>query len=298
MEIDRLRILVDVAQLGSFAAAARLRNLDPSSVSRMVGQMERELGIRVFQRTTRRLSLTEAGNVFLRRAEAILDELDLAHEEAVGRTSQVRGTVRIATSVAFGQVCVVPLLSRLSPAFPELAVELLMTDADVDLVRDRIDLAIRPAPAIKGEVICAKLRDTRYRVCASRDYISTAPSLKRPSDLSDHQALLLTRPESGSRWMFRDPAGQVTGVPVRGKISISNALSLRSAAADGLGPALLADWLVERDIEDGRLIDVFPEFDVTATTFKTAAWMVYPSRAFLPGKVRVVIDFLREHLGR
>jgi DNA-binding transcriptional LysR family regulator len=298
MDIDRLRILVDVAQLGSFAAAARLRDLDPSSVSRMVGQMERELGIRVFQRTTRRLSLTEAGNVFLRRAEAILDELDLAHEEAVGRTSQVRGTVRIATSVAFGQVCVVPLLSRLRQAFPELAVELLMTDADVDLVRDRIDLAIRLAPAIEEEVICAKLRDTRYRVCASRDYISTAPSLEQPSDLSEHDSLLFPLPEYGSRWLFRDLAGQVTEVPVSGKVSISNALSLRSAAADGLGPALLADWLVERDIEDGLLIDVFPDFEVTAKTFETAAWMVYPTRAFLPGKVRVVVDLLREHLGR
>jgi DNA-binding transcriptional LysR family regulator len=297
MEIDRLRILVDVAQLGSFAAAARLRDLDPSSVSRMVAQMERELGIRVFQRTTRRLSLTEAGNVFLRRAEAIPDELDLAHEEAVGRTSRVFGTVRITTPVAFGQICVVPLLSRLRQAFPELAVELLMTDTNVDLVRDHIDLAIRLAPAKEREVICAKLRDTRYRVCASRDYISTAPPLERPSDLSDHEALLLTLPEHRSRWLFRDLAGQVTEVPVKGKIFVSNALALRGAAADGLGPALLADWLVERDIEDGLLIDVFPEVEVTATTFETAAWMVYPTRAFLPGKVRVVINFLREHLG-
>jgi len=298
MDIDRLRILVDVAQLGSFAAAARLRDLDPSSVSRMVGQMERELSIRVFERTTRRLSLTEAGNVFLRRVEAILDELDLAHEEAVHRTSQVCGTVRITTSVAFGQVCVVPLLSRLRQAFPELAVELLITDANVDLIRDRIDLAIRLAPAIEGEVICAKLRDTRYRVCASRDYISTAPPLEWPSDLSDHQTLLSTLPEYRSRWLFRDFAGQVTEVPVRGKIFVSNSLALRAVAADGLGPALLADWLVERDIEDGILIDVFPDFEVTATTFETAAWMVSPTRAFLPGKVSVVIDFLREHLGR
>jgi DNA-binding transcriptional LysR family regulator len=298
MEIETLRVLVETAQLGSFAAVARGRGLDPSTVSRMVAQAEQALGIRVFQRTTRRLSLTEAGESFVRSAESIVDEFGRAHEAARGNHARATGSLRLTTSVAFGQIWLVPLLSQFRAAFPELSLELVLTDSNVDLIRDRIDLAIRLAPAIEGDVVCAKLRDTRYRVCASPGYLQSCPPLARPSDLTNHQSLLFSFPGFRSRWLFRSRSKRLTEVPVLGAIVISNALGLRDAALAGLGPALLADWLIDRDLDAGRLIDVFPKFDVTATTFETAAWLVYPSRSFLPAKVRLMIDFLRANLGR
>lgn len=298
MEIEHLRILVDVAELESFAAVARARDLDPSSVSRIVAQCEADLGLRLFQRTTRRLSTTEAGEIYLSRVGAVVDELDRAREDAASRTTRPVGSVKLSTSVAFGQTLVVPLLEEFQVAFPGLALELMMTDANVDLVRDRVDLAVRMAPTIEGDLVCTKLIDTRYRVCASPDYLARAPRLKSPEDLTRHNALLFSLPGFRSRWLFRNQTGRVTEVAVHGNVVASSALALKGAALAGLGPVLLADWLIGEDMREGRLVDVLPAWDVTATTFETAAWIVYPSRAFLPAKVRQTIDFLRAKIGR
>ncbi len=296
MDTDNLKILIDVARLGSFAAAARVHNLDPSSVSRTVALIERDLGIRIFQRTTRHLSLSEPGETYLQRLKPVLEELDHALDDAARQSADPTGTLRLTTSVAFGQVCIVPLLSEFKQAFPDLTIELLMTDSNVDLVRERIDLGLRLGPSIEGDLVCARLCRTHYRVCASPAYLENAPPLAQPGDLKRHSALLFPLPEFRRRWLFRNRKAEVHEVPIHGDILISNALALKDAAIAGLGPVLLADWLVDKDIEQGRLINVLADFEVTATTFDTAVWIVYPSRAFLPVKVRATIDFLRHHL--
>ena len=298
MDVASLRMFCEVARLGSFAAAARQGGVDPSSVSRTIALLEQELGVRLFQRTTRRLSLTEAGDIYLGRVEAIVDELDRARDDAQAVSIEPSGTVRLTTSVAFGQVCVVPLIDAFRARFPDLKLELVMTDANLDLIADRIDLAVRLGPSVDGDLIATKLTDTRYRVCAAPSYLGRAPTLRTPSDLTRHRCVLFTFPEFRSRWLFRDGRGTIGDVAVTGDVLISNALALREAALAGVGPALLADWLVRHALEAGMLVDVLPDYDVAATSFDTAAWLLYPSRAFLPNKVRVTIDFLKEHLAR
>lgn len=298
MDLSTLQLFCDVARIGSFAGAARLRDLDPSSVSRAVAGLETELGIRLFQRSTRRLSLTEAGAVYLTHAEAVVGELEQARDSARAVSQGPAGTLRLTTSVAFGTLRVVPLIERFRAAFPDLRLELLLTDSNVELVADRIDLAIRLAPYPDGDLTGAKLLDTRYRVCASPGYLAAAGGLERPTDIAGCRALLLGLPEHRTGWLFRDRAGKVTEVPVGGDIVISSVLALRAATIAGLGPALLADWMVDDDIAAGRLVRLFPDHEVTATSFETAAWLLYPSRAFLPAKVRVTIDFLRRQLRR
>jgi DNA-binding transcriptional LysR family regulator len=135
-------------------------------------------------------------------------------------------------------------------------------------------------------------------VCAAPSFIEAAPHLRRPGDIAAVESLLFTFPDYRTRWLFRDRKGLVTEVPVRGHIITSNALALRECALLGLGPALLADWLVDEDVRAGRLVQLFPDYEAAATTFDTAAFMLYPSRSFLPNKVRVTMDFLRRHLGR
>jgi len=296
MNLSALQLLLDVARRGSFAAAARTHGLDPSAVSRSIALIEAELGIRLFQRTTRRLSPTEAGAVYLTRAEAVVDELERAREEARAVSATPSGTLRLTASVTFAQVCIVPLLQRFRATFPSVRLELLMTDANLDLVAERIDLAVRLAPRITTDVIGAKLMDTCYRVCASPSYAAAAPTLDRPEALSRHDCLRLALPAYRSHWRFRDTDGVVSEVPVDGSVVLSNPLGVRDAAIAGLGPALLPDWLIDDEIGAGRLVDLFPGYDVTATSFDTAAWLLYPSRSFLPEKVRVTIDFLRRHL--
>ena len=297
MDLNALTAFIDVARRGNFAAAARDRNVDPSSMSRLVAALEAELGVRLFQRSTRRLSLTEAGERYLRRVEALAEELEHAREEALAISGGALGTLRMTASVAFGSTCVVPLLPQFRAAFPALKLELLLCDANLDLVAERIDLALRLGPCVEADVVGARLFSTRYRVCASPAYLKSAPALLSPADLAGHRCLLFTLPEYRSRWLFRCGGGVVSEVSIDGDVLISTALGLRECAIAGMGPALLADWLIDGDIAAGRLLDLFPAYQVAATSFDTAAWLLYPSRAFLPNKVRLSIDFFRARLG-
>ncbi len=296
MDTKSLKLMIDVVHHASFAGAARQYDVDPSSVSRTIAQIEAELGFRIFQRTTRNLSLTEAGEHYVRKVEPALQELDAAAEEANALRAGPKGRLRLTASVAFGNRCLVPLLPKFRKRFPDLQLELILTDSNLDLVGEGIDLAIRLGPELSGDVVGTRLFHTRYRVCASPAYLKKTPKLRKPADLSGVACLLFTLAEFRSRWLFRDKTGTITEVPVTGDILISNALALRDAALSGLGPALLADWLIDEDIASGRLLDLFPRHAVTATTFDAAAFALYPNRTFLPGKVRLAIDFLREQL--
>ena len=298
MNVEALKLFVEVANRLSFASVARDRGSDPSSVSRTIGHLEDELGLRLFHRSTRKMTLTDGGAVFLQRISGVVDELEQARDEARGSTAQPRGSLRLTASVAFGERMVVPLLPGFRAAFPKIRLDLLLSDSNLDLVGEGIDLAIRLGTRMEGGMIARRLLDTRYRVCASPDYLRSAPPILEPEDLSNHRCLLFTLPGFRSSWRFRDAGGRETSIAVDGDLAISSALSLRSAALGGFGPTLLADWLIGPDLADGALIDPFPEHEVTATQFDTAAWMLYPSHAYLPQKVRVAIDYLHGSIGR
>lgn len=302
MDIDALRLFTEVAHRLSFAAVAEARGLNPSSVSRAIGQLEDELGLRLFQRTTRRMALTEAGALFHRRVMELVDDFDQARDQARAVQAAPRGVLRLTASVAFGERMIVPLLPAFRAAYPEVKLELLLTDANVDLVSAGVDLAVRLAAQIEGDVIATRLLTTRYRVCASPDYLAAMAPPRRPQDLEQHRCVLFTLPAFRAAWRFRPNHRGAKGakaeitVPVDGDIALSSALSLRSTVLQGAGPALLADWLIQEDLAAGRLVDLLPDHEVTATDFDTAAWLLYPSRSYLPQKVRVAIDFLKARL--
>jgi DNA-binding transcriptional LysR family regulator len=298
MDIATLDLFLAVARHGGFAAAAKERDLDPSSVSRIIAGLEAELGARLFQRTTRRLSLTEAGEAYRTRIETLIDELARAGAEAANANTTVAGTLRLTASVAFGIQRIAPLLREFRARHPALKLDCLFTDANLDLVADRIDLAVRLAPAVEGDLIAVKLMATRYHVVATPAYLAQSPPLMRPADLAQHRCLLLNLRPFRTRWRFRDHAGAIEEIGIDGDIVISTPLGVRAATLADCGPALLSNLLIAEDLKSGALIDVFPDREATATTFDTAAWAIYPSRAFLPHKVRVAIDFLRSHLAR
>jgi DNA-binding transcriptional LysR family regulator len=293
MKLEDLDLLLAVARRENFAAVAKERDVDPSSVSRTVADLEDELGFRLFQRTTRRVSLTEAGNIYLAKIEPLIEEFDRARDQAASTSKSPHGLLRITASETFGHTRIVPLLKEFRERYPLLKIDCLFTDAHLDLVADRIDLAIRLGPTVEGDLIMAKLINTYYRVVASPAYIAQAPPLFMPLHLSDHRVLLFNIRAFRSSWIFRDSKGAQEEVAINGDITLSPAGSLRAVALEGLGPALLPNWLVDKDIAAGRLMNLFPHHRVTATTFDTGAWLVYPSRSFLPNKVRVMIEFLR-----
>lgn len=294
MDISVLQLFVEVMRQGSFAAVARDRNIDPSSVSRAIAGLEEELGIRLLQRTTRHLSPTEAGIAYFERIEPLVEEMQQAINIVTDVSGQPRGTLRITTSAAFGLKCIVPLLPRFSTAYPDLTIDLLLTDAVVDLFAERIDVAIRLGPLADSTLIAQQLMRTRYAVCASPQYLQQSGQPQQPSEVEDHNCLLFPLAGFRSRWIFRDKQGELSKTPVRGRTIISSAIALQQCAVAGMGLALLPHWLIDDDLQAGTLVNVFPDYDVTATDFSTAAWLVYPSRAYIPLKVRVFIDFLKQ----
>ena len=296
MDIEVLKIFVEVMRQGSFASVARERNIDPSSVSHSISGLEKELGVRLFQRTTRNLSPTEAGLIYCDRLEPVLEEMQQAIE-LITQIEQPQGTLRITASVSFGLKCLIPLLKEFEAIYPQLTVELLLTDSRLDLLTERIDLAIRLGQLQDSTLIAHKLMSTRYSVCASSSYIRQHGKLNHPQDITQHNCLRFPLAGFKTHWIFRDQQGETFKIPVKGRTIISNAVGLQECAIAGMGLAFLPHWLVDPEIETGRLIKILPNYDVTATKFDPAVWLVYPSRTYIPLKVKVLLDFLQQHLG-
>lgn len=295
METDLLRTFAGVARLGSFAAQAREMGVDASAVSRQIAQLEVTLDVTLFERTTRRLSLTDAGRLYLERALPLLDALDEVRDEARDVVTAPSGLLKVTTSVAFGERWLLPRVLAFRDAFPKIDLDLRLTDSVVDLAAEGVDLALRLGPRVEGALVAAKLFDTRYRVVASPDYIARKGRPQTPDALQGHDGIVFAIPRFREGWMFReDPSAKVQRAAPRPGIVISNALGIRRACLDGAGIALLADWTIAEDIERGALIDLFSNLEVSATDFESAAWAVYPSRSYVPARMRVFIDHIRK----
>ncbi len=296
MDLSSLQTFIAVMRQGSFAAVARDRNLDPSSISRTIANLEKELGIRLFQRSTRKLSPTEAGQAYFQRIESLVEELHQASHAVNDRSGQPSGTLRVTASVSFGLKCIVPLLPEFEAQYPDLNIDLLLTDARVDLLAERIDLAIRLGPMQDSTLIAQPLMHTRYAICASPSYLQRHGTPEVPTDITQHNCLRFPLAGYRDRWRFRNADGQVEEVQVGGRTVISSAIGLRDCAIANMGIALLAHWLIDDELANGNLIQLLADYDVTATDFETLAWLVYPSRQYVPLKVQKLINYLTQHL--
>ncbi|ASP35029.1 LysR family transcriptional regulator [Labrenzia sp. VG12] len=298
MELSTLKTALLVRDLGSFAAVARLLDLDASSVSRVIAQLEQDVGFRLFQRSTRSLAPTGEGELYLNRIAPLVEELDAAGDEARSTSVSPRGTLRVTASISFVQECLMPVLPAFRDRYPEIDLEILASDANLDLRADGIDLAVRFGQMPKGDWIVSKLMATSYRVVASPAYLEKTGRPEHPDELSERECIRFAIPGFKTYWQFRERENEdAFSVPVGGATVISNALSIRSAARSGMGVALLPIMLVQRDLDNGTLVDLFPDHACAASSFETAAWLLYPSRSYLPQKVRVMIDFLKEKYG-
>lgn len=300
MHFDDLELLMAVARLGSFAAAARARNVDPSAVSRVVAGLEAELGVRLFQRSTRQLSLTEAGAGYVQRMAPLLEEMRLARQALSDASGQVRGRLRVSVSNTFGLRQLVPRLPAFTEQHPALEIDLLMTDTMLDLMAERVDVAVRLGPLRDSSLVALPLMDVHYRVVASPQWVRRQPVVPtEPGQMGTAGALCFAIAGFRDGWRFTPKGGGPTlEVPVQPRLQTTNGLALCELALAGVGPTLLPGWLVDEDIRAGRLLDLYPQHDVAVTDAPGGAWIVYPSRSYVPAKVRVFIDFLRQSVSR
>jgi DNA-binding transcriptional LysR family regulator len=294
MDIEALRIFVDVMKHGSFAAVARQRDLDPSSVSRSISALETELGVRLLQRTTRKLAPTEAGAEYFTRVEGPLREMERAGQQALDLLGQPTGTLRVTACTSFGQRILAPLLPKLRELYPGLTIELVLADHHVDIVEEKIDLAVRFGRKPGAGFIASRLVPRKFHVCGSPSYLGKWGRPEHPRELEKRDCLLFPMQGYRSTWKFRLKGKRPFQVPVSGHLIISHGLTMTACAVQGLGPALLPDWLCRQEVTSGELVNLFPDYECAPTDFDTAAWLIYPSRDYIPLKLRAFIDFLRQ----
>ncbi|MCG8421735.1 MAG: LysR family transcriptional regulator [Proteobacteria bacterium] len=284
-------MFVRVVDEGSFSAAGRALGLVPSTVSKQISRLEDRLGSRLLSRSTRRIHLTEAGQAFYVRCAAILADIDDAERSISEMSGVPRGTLRVSGTVGFTKSQVIPRLHRFLSRYPELQIEFDLSDRVVDLLAKGYDLALRIGTLEGSSLVARKLASNRRVVCAAPAYLERHGAPQRPSELCEHNCLILTTSTSFNEWEFNTDEGPRV-IRVSGNFRVNHGDALHQALLAGIGLARIAVWLVGPDIEAGRLIRVLPNHEQEST----AVYAIYPHRRHLAPKVRAFVDFLAEEL--
>ena len=291
-ETRELTVFHCVIRHGSYAKAADELGLTPSGVSRLVSRLEGRLGARLVHRTTRKLSLTEAGAAFHARTAQVLVDLAEAEAEVQDVTLKPRGKLRMTAPVVFGRMYVAPLLPELFARFPDLTLDLSLADRFVDLVDAGLDLALRIGTLGDSRLVARRLCTNRRLLVASESYLRKRGVPQKPADIArGHDCILFTGLTRAREWNLRGPDGPIS-IAVSGRLASNNLDAIVRAAKDGLGIALGATLAVDEELLSGELVRVLPDYELEPS----AIFAVYPSARQLSKKVRAAIDFFSEKL--
>ncbi|PTB21536.1 LysR family transcriptional regulator [Trinickia symbiotica] len=292
--LQSMRVFVKVSDLGSFARAASAMDISNAVATRHVADLEARLGTRLLNRTTRSLSLTESGQVYLERARQILDELEDVEQMVVARNHEPVGTLRIVAPVVFGLHNLAPVLQTYVRRYPKVVPDLTLVDRGVDLVEEGFDVGIVIAQKMRSaSIVTRRLTTGCMIVCATPAYLEKHGVPTRPEHLADHACLSLPSEYWGEERVFTGPEGEVRVRPSNVIVS-NNTEMLRQFALLGMGIAILPSYLIGSDATRGNLVRVLADYKLP----KVEVNIGYPSRRHLPAKVRTFIDHLVEHFSR
>jgi DNA-binding transcriptional LysR family regulator len=289
--LQEITIFARVVNTGSLSAAARDLGLSPALVSRRLSGLESRLGVRLINRTTRSLHMTDEGAAYYETCTRVLAEIEEADAAVSAGRAEPRGILRVALPASFGNQHVAPLVPQFAARYPDVQLALSLSERNVNVVEEGFDLAIRIADLADSSLAARKLAPNRRVVCASPAYLQRHGAPRTPDDLAQHNCLAT---DFTMNWDYRDPDGTPGSVRVTGRYACDNWEVLREWALAGLGIALKSTWDVRRHLEDGSLVSLLPGY-----TFATdvAIYAVYPHRRYLPAKTRAFIEFLAESFG-
>jgi len=291
--MDRLTSLtafVRVVDSGGFSAAGRKLNMSTTMVSNHIQALEERLGVRLLNRTTRKVSLTEVGRAYYDRATQILTDLEQADDIASAQQSTPRGTLRIHTATHMVPL-IAPVVVQFLASYPEVKVDLRLGEANVDLIEEGFDVALRMTPPPDSSLIVRKLATWRHVLCCSHGYLEKHGRPEQLSELAGHNCIRHVMYPFGDDWQFMDRKGTPASTRVTGRLVTNSAETLRIAALQGVGICLAAGFLVHDDLEAGRLVRLLPEYRPVELSMNA----VYPHRHHLSAKVRTFIDMLVNH---
>jgi DNA-binding transcriptional LysR family regulator len=288
--VDRfleMQTFTAVVDAGSFVKAAEALNLSKAAVSRYMLDLETRLGVRLLHRTTRRLSLTEEGQVFYTRSKALLSGLDEAEAEITSRSDLASGLLRISAPVTFGILHLAPLWGVFKEQHPKVSLDITLSDRVVDLLEDGYDLAIRIGTLESSSLVSRQLTRTRLVLCASPDYLAAYGTPKHPAELAKHAVIAYSYWSGRNEWRFEGPQGAVS-VSTQPCIRTNSGDTCRAAALAHQGVVLQPSFLVGPDLAAGSLVELMPQYRAG----ELGMYAVYPTRQHVSAKVRQLIDFL------
>jgi DNA-binding transcriptional LysR family regulator len=284
-----MRVFAAVVDAGSFVGACDAIEMSKPAVSRYVRDLEARLGVRLLQRTTRKLSLTDEGAVFYARCKDLLANVEAAESEISSRSSEASGLLKVNVPVSFGIIHLAPLWSEFMARHPKVALDVTLSDRLVDLVEEGFDVAVRIARLPSSSLISRKIASTRMILCASPGYLKKHGTPKQPADLANHTVLAYSLLSVGDHWEFEGPHGKVT-VKVMPRLHSNSGETCRSVALAHQGIILQPSFLVGDDLKRGALVPLLPDYLAMAL----GVYAIYPTRQHLSPKVRLLIDFLIE----
>ncbi|WP_076419323.1 LysR family transcriptional regulator [Colwellia sp. UCD-KL20] len=290
MNIEHLKLFTRIAQTHNISAAGQELGLSPAVASTYVNKLEEGLNVRLIHRTTRKVSLTEEGLVFLPHAEEVLAQIEAARSAVGMGNSLASGTLRVAASASFGRMHLIPALKKFLAQYPDMKVDLRLSDTIIDLVEGGFDIAIRNAELKDSTLIARKLAPDHRIICASPNYLATYGEPKTPDDLYRHECIRLMGLEN---WEFISPKGK-TVIKTKGRFRTDNGEAIRDAAVNDIGITISSTWSIYKHLERGELVQILKDHPLASNT---ALWAVYPSSRLLAPKVRAFIDFFSEYFG-
>jgi DNA-binding transcriptional LysR family regulator len=293
-EMSDIRLFVRMVAAGSLSETARRLNSSLPAMSRRLAGLEKRLGVRLVDRSTRRFALTEEGSRYHERAVGILADLDEAEAEVSAQVASPQGHIRVGAPLEIGRRQFAPLIAEFSRKYPRITIELSLNDAPVDVIGDDLDVGVHVDQRAAHNIITRKIISSRRVVVASPDYLAKHGTPVRPGDLRAHQCICLVRGRHiFDRWTFSE-GGQSHEEHVRSVLMSDHAEVVHEWALMGCGIALKALWDIEDDLKAGRLVEVLAPFAISDLDL----YVFYPSRSHLPPRIRVFIDFLIAALGR
>ena len=289
---QEMRVFAAVVDAGSFVAAADALGMSKAAVSRYVSELEQRLRVRLLHRTTRKLSLTAEGELFLARCREILASIEEAEAEISTRSDTASGQLKVSVPVSFGIRHLAPLWSEFMEAHPRVTLDVQLADRIMDLVDEGFDLAVRIARLPDSSLVSRKLAATRLVLCASPEYLGTRGTPQHPSELAQRDVIGYSLLTMGEQWQFTGPEGPVS-VKVRPRFWSNNGDTCVAACVRGAGLQLQPTFLIARELAAGQLVEVLPQF----RSIELGIYAVYPTRKFVLPKVRALVEFLAARLG-
>jgi len=290
--VQTLRSFVNAVQLGSLSSAGRMLGCSPASISRHIASLEDELGTQLLKRSSRNLALTEAGQLYYTQAEQILQQLNEANRSISQLHTKPQGVLRVHSRMLVGQLMLVPNLPDFMARYPEITVDLVLSNSIAPVMEQSFDVDIRIGKLQDSSLIARKLLSSERVACATPEYLASHPPLASPQDLRDHNCLTYRINLGTSVWRFMDAQQRVVEVLIKGSFRTDFGFALVELARSGAGIALLPDWSVHEDLASGRLVRIFPEYKVSHIEFENGIYAVFPKARQTSLKLQLFVDFM------